>query len=53
MRIMGFGLNLSGEPIFQEIDASLFAQALISHLEQNAEGMEMLSKTTSAGSTFK
>ena len=45
MRIMGLGLDLSGKPLFQPVEADAFTQMLVSRLEQNARAAEAIAKS--------
>jgi hypothetical protein len=53
MRIMGLGLDLSGKPLFQPVEADAFTQMLVSRLEQNASAVAAVSNATTAGLSFR
>ncbi len=49
MKILGFGLDLKGNPLFKPVEETVFEQALIDALAQNADHLQRSTKATSAG----
>lgn len=53
MRIMGLGLDFSGKPLFQPVDAEAFSNMLVARLAQNAKAVRALATTTTASASYK
>lgn len=47
MKILGFGLDLKGKPLFKPVDGTTFEQALIDALARNADRLKQSTKATS------
>jgi hypothetical protein len=53
MKIMGTGLNYSGNYLFQPMEANAVVKALMSALEPNAAGVKSLARTTAEAVSFR
>lgn len=53
LKLLGLGLDLNGNPLFEPVDGTTFEQALIDSLARNAERLQRSTKTTSAGFSFR
>lgn len=53
LKVLGFGLDLSGNPLFKPVDGTTFEQALIDGLARNAKHLQRSTKATSAAFTFR
>jgi hypothetical protein len=53
MKIMGMGLDYTGNPIFESMDEDAVINGLVSALERNAEAVQRLTKTTAETVSFR
>lgn len=53
MRILGFGLDFSGKPLFKPVEEQTFARELVDALARNAERIQQSTRSTSAAVTFR
>src|SRR5437667_2929171 len=49
MKILGFGLDFKGKPLFKPVDGATFEQSLIDALGRNAEHLQRSTRATSVG----
>jgi hypothetical protein len=53
VKIMAFGLKMSGELLFQPVDEEQFRKSLVAALPGNAAAMQAMADNTSRGITFR
>jgi hypothetical protein len=53
MRILGTGVNLKGQPLFQPEEESIIADQVLKSMEQNIESINTVSRATARSATFK
>jgi hypothetical protein len=53
MKIIGMGLDYTGNPIFESMDEDVVVKGLVSALERNAETVQSLTKTTAETVSFR
>jgi hypothetical protein len=53
MKILGFGLDFKGKPLFKPVDGATFEQALIDALARNGDRLQKSTKATSAAFSYR